>query len=163
MAHLEKQAVIDAVTARLKSDTTVNSWAGMIASIDADPTPHEIGQARTRGNYMYVRDGGMQPEQKSTAARIQAMFIDIAICAGMKQTRLRDGAGRTVLGIEDDVRRVLTDATSIYAATGISIMEAEIVNSPPTATVWGALFEESEASGYRMAVVQLKLRIYERR
>ena len=163
MAHYEKQTLFDAVRDALKADSTVNTWAGMIVCMDTDPTQHESAQARTRGNYIMIRDGGALPGTKGMSTREYIQRVDIAICAGMKQTRLRDGSGRTVLAIEDDIRRVLTDARTIYSASGVSILEATIMNSPPTATVWGDLFQESLESGFRMAIVQWQARIMERR
>ena len=163
MAHYEKQSLLDAVRDRLKADSAVNTWAGMIVTVDDNPTQHETAQARTRGNYIMVRDGGAVPGEKGMGTRQYIQRVDIAICAGMKQTRLRDGSGRTVLAIEDDIRRVLTDARTIYSASGVSILEATVTNSPPTATVWGDLFQEALESGFRMAIVQWQARIMERR
>ncbi len=162
MPHLEKQGVLDAVKDTVVADGTISSWAGLIQTVDDDPTQEKIAQARTRRNFIFVRDGGLRLIEKGTSSRVQEMMVDIAVCA-QAATRVRDAAGRSVLGIDDDIRRVLTDNTTMYSASGVSILEATITDSPPTATVWGELYENAAESGHRMSVVQLKLRIYERR
>lgn len=163
MANLDKQAVLDAVRDHLISDTTIRAWApGTIKTVDEDPTDEHYAQAATRGNFIFVRDGGLMEIKRSTGSRIVQLTIDIAICA-RKAARVKDTSGRTVLGIEDDMRRQLTDARALYAATGVSILDARVINSPPTATVWGGLYERATDSGFRMAVIQYRLTMIERR
>lgn len=162
MAHFDKELIMDGVRAELAADTTIASWAGMIATRDGEVSDPEIAAARSRGNFVFVRDGGGIPESKSTSTRIWAVRVHIAICAGRPERRM-DGSGRSVMNIEDDIRRVMTDNRTFYSAPGVQILEATITNTPPTATVWSELFEQAAQSGFRMAVVELLLRIFERR
>ena len=85
MAHYEKQTLFDAVRDALIADSTINSWAGMINCVDENPTQHQIAQARTRGNYIMVRDGGAMPGTKGMSTREYTQRVEIGRASGRER------------------------------------------------------------------------------
>ena len=165
MAQFRKTPLLEGIRDTLRGDSAHTTFA-MSSAINItrqDPDPDAPEWAHKRGNEILVRDGGGSKIESSTCADIWEVLVNIAYIARNARAD-KHFAMKEVNDIEDDGRGLLDNNTAVYSETGVSVQMAEVVDVPPTETVWGGLYEGlTREPGYDMAVLTIKYTIYQRR
>ena len=160
--HFDKTILLDGIRDALRADSVIMSWAGSVNNIAKDPDERQAYEGSLYGNYVWIRDNGAQETERGTLSTVWQAQVAVAAIAPNTGYQQNDGM-RSVLQIEDDIRRVLTDNMTVLNETNIKLLEARPIEIPPTQTIWVDLFGQAQELGYTMAVVVMNYTLYQRR
>lgn len=101
-------------------------------------------------------------EEEGTCSDVWKVEADIGAVA-MRAKRPRLSNQDAVLDIDDDLRRVFVDDTSIYSESDIWIESARAVEMPPVVQVWNELYNDPNMALGDLAAIRMEYIIYQER
>ena len=163
MSQFQRKPILEGILAAAQADATLLAFCPAsrmkILRRPIDSIPDWILHGNTG---ILIKMGTSVIEEEGTCSDVWLVEVDIA-AVSMRAAYPRLKNQDAVFDIDDDLRRVFVDDTTIYSESDVWIETARAVEIPPVAQVWSELYSDPDAAIGDMAAIRMEYIVRQQR